>query len=122
MGILFRLIETMLDFFSLSYGVLFDDVYPTFNASTDVVVTFSGLAGSIQVYSADDNVKLGFDVATDASSMILPKNTVHTVNKPVKKLYIKGTTLGGAVRILSSNLNEGKSHEEIRQELQVRKL
>jgi hypothetical protein len=130
MGVIFRILDYVINLLTI-FGTLSDDGYATFNSpistggvggGPDVAFTFSGFAKSIQVYTSDEDVRLGFDQVVDADSMLVPKDNVITIEKPVKVLYVVGTSAGGTLSILSSNLNEGKSDEELRQELPKRKL
>ena len=130
MGVIFRILDYIVNLLTV-FGTLSDDGYAAFNSpittggvggGPDVAFTFSGMAKSIQVYTASEDARLGFDKVVDADSMLLPKDTVVTIEKPVKVLYVVGTSAGGTLSILSSNLNEGKSDEDLRAELPKRKI
>jgi hypothetical protein len=77
---------------------------------------FSGLTGQI-TFSSDADVKVGFDVLPDESSIIIQGGEQPvTIPISVTKLYLKGVSGNGSLQIVSQNLGTGKSDNEIRLE------
>ena len=98
------------------------DGYANFNASTDATFTFDGAAGKIQLYTADDAVRVEFNEATNVNSMVIPKGVVVERSGVIKTIYVKGTTTTGSLHISGDPLSSLKSDLEIQDTLNTKKI
>jgi len=120
MRILSELISHISTLMSWIPSVVTEDNYLDVGTSSDGSVELTGLSGKITLV-ADQDMLVGFDEATGVNSLLIPANQVVSLSQSAKTIYAKGSTKAGKLRILTENLNTGKSDQQLMDEAYVRK-
>jgi len=111
-----KLIDILYSILQSCYSAITDTGYIDFNNSGDGTMSFTGLTGKITLAS-DADVKVSFDSATDANSLVIQGGEQPvTIDRACKTLYVKGVSGSGNLTIITQNLGTGKSDDEIRLE------
>ena len=93
------------------------DGYANFTNKADGTFAFTGAAGKVTLYSADDAMFVEFNEATNVNSMVVPKATVVERSGIITSISVKGTTTTGTLHISADMVSETKSDFELQSEM-----